>query len=451
MCNSLYFIILSGLFAVLVFPGVPVRSGDSVLKDNIAVRQGDSAVLKCSVDSKVSRVAWLNRTTILFAGKEKWSLDPRVILLENTAVTEYSIKIQNVNVHDEGPYVCSILTNKKPKSTKVHLFVQVPARITNITKDVTVNEGRSISLICLAVGRPEASVVWRHHSPRGIYTFVAEGQHLELAEITKEQSGSYECIASNDISDPDIRTVQVTVNYPPFISKARSTGTSVGQKGVLQCEASAVPRPDFEWYKEDRRLLEPVPTTEGHRLFNGLNGVKIENQGKQSLLIFFNVSEEDYGNYTCVAMNLMGISNASIILYDPSPLCLAPDSTQLLSLTSSPACLQKEIQDQYSSPVHCSSMDSFTTSGRSSHPPPGFKLKNSSCSTTSLCLHKVVSTSDATGRRNEPSSPWVLLGRYSSAKNHLQTKNRKLKPFLLTIKLTCVFFQGSSVWVCLLS
>ncbi|XP_023818598.1 opioid-binding protein/cell adhesion molecule isoform X2 [Oryzias latipes] len=297
-------VVVLGLRLLLLVPaGVPVRSGDSVLKDNIAVRQGDSAVLKCSVDSKVSRVAWLNRTTILFAGKEKWSLDPRVILLENTAVTEYSIKIQNVNVHDEGPYVCSILTNKKPKSTKVHLFVQVPARITNITKDVTVNEGRSISLICLAVGRPEASVVWRHHSPRGIYTFVAEGQHLELAEITKEQSGSYECIASNDISDPDIRTVQVTVNYPPFISKARSTGTSVGQKGVLQCEASAVPRPDFEWYKEDRRL------------FNGLNGVKIENQGKQSLLIFFNVSEEDYGNYTCVAMNLMGISNASIILY----------------------------------------------------------------------------------------------------------------------------------------
>ncbi|CAB1447620.1 unnamed protein product [Pleuronectes platessa] len=78
----------------------------------------------CNVDSKVSRVAWLNRTTILFAGTEKWSLDPRVILMENTAVTEYSIKIQNVDIHDEGPYVCSILTNKKPKSTKVHLIVQ---------------------------------------------------------------------------------------------------------------------------------------------------------------------------------------------------------------------------------------------------------------------------------------------------------------------------------------
>uniref|UniRef100_A0A3Q2E4W5 Opioid binding protein/cell adhesion molecule-like n=1 Tax=Cyprinodon variegatus TaxID=28743 RepID=A0A3Q2E4W5_CYPVA len=122
---------------------------------------------RCSVDSKVSRVAWLNRTTILFAGREKWTLDPRVVLMENTAVTEYSIKIQNVTVHDEGPYVCSILTNKKPKSTKVHLIVQVPAKITNISKDVTVNEGSNVNLMCQAVGRPEAGIAWRHQSPRG--------------------------------------------------------------------------------------------------------------------------------------------------------------------------------------------------------------------------------------------------------------------------------------------
>lgn len=44
---------------------------------------------------------------------------------------------------------------------------------------------------------------------------------------------------------------------PPFISKARSTGAAVGQKGVLQCEASAVPKADFEWYKEDRRQVSP--------------------------------------------------------------------------------------------------------------------------------------------------------------------------------------------------
>ncbi|XP_072514262.1 opioid-binding protein/cell adhesion molecule isoform X1 [Salminus brasiliensis] len=286
----------------LVPAGVPARSGDSYLKDNITVRQGDSAVLKCNVDSKVSRVAWLNRTTILFTGNEKWSLDPRVVRLNNTADTEYSIKILDVNLHDEGPYVCSILTNKKPESTKVHLIVQVPARIVNISTDVTVNEGSNVSLMCLAIGRPEPNIIWKYRSARG-RRFVSEGEYVEMTAITKEQSGSYECISSNDISPPDVRTVQVTVNYPPVISRARSTGTPVGHRGVLQCEASAVPLADFQWYKEDRRL------------FNGLNGVKIENKGKQSMLIFFNVSEEDYGNYTCVAMNMLGITNASIILY----------------------------------------------------------------------------------------------------------------------------------------
>lgn len=41
---------------------------------------------------------------------------------------------------------------------------------------------------------------------------MTEGEHLELISITKEQSGTYECIASNDISSSDIRRVQVTVN-----------------------------------------------------------------------------------------------------------------------------------------------------------------------------------------------------------------------------------------------
>lgn len=51
------------------------------------------------------------------------------------------------------------------------------------------------------------------------------------------------------------------------------------------------------------------------RLANGLDGLKIENKGRMSTLTFFNVSEKDYGNYTCVAINKLGNTNASIILY----------------------------------------------------------------------------------------------------------------------------------------
>ncbi|XP_064490519.1 opioid-binding protein/cell adhesion molecule isoform X5 [Pseudopipra pipra] len=290
----------------LVPAGVPVRSGDATFPkamDNVTVRQGESATLRCTVDDRVTRVAWLNRSTILYAGNDKWSIDNRVVILSNTK-TQYSIKIHNVDVYDEGPYTCSVQTDNHPKTSRVHLIVQVPPQIVNISSDITVNEGSSVTLMCLAFGRPEPTVTWRHLSGKG-QGFVSEDEYLEITGITREQSGEYECSAVNDVAVPDVRKVKVTVNYPPYISSAKNTGASVGQKGILQCEASAVPVAEFQWFKEDTRLA------------NGLDGVRIESKGRLSTLTFFNVSEKDYGNYTCVATNKLGNTNASIILYGP--------------------------------------------------------------------------------------------------------------------------------------
>ncbi|KAB0376450.1 hypothetical protein FD755_010894, partial [Muntiacus reevesi] len=137
--------------------------------------------------------------------------------------------------------------------------------------------------------------------------FVSEDEYLEISDIKRDQSGEYECSALNDVAAPDVRKVKITVNYPPYISKAKNTGVSVGQKGILSCEASAVPMAEFQWFKEDTRLA------------TGLDGMRIENKGHISTLTFFNVSEKDYGNYTCVATNKLGITNASITLYEISP------------------------------------------------------------------------------------------------------------------------------------
>ncbi|XP_073513595.1 opioid-binding protein/cell adhesion molecule homolog isoform X1 [Phyllobates terribilis] len=286
--------------------GVPVRSGDAGFPkamDNVTVRQGDSAILRCAVDNRVTRVAWLNRSTILYTGNNKWSIDPRVVLVANTK-TQYSIEIQNVGVYDEGPYTCSIQTDNHPKTSRVHLIVQVPPQILNISTNISVNEGSTVTLRCLATGRPEPAVTWRHYSGKS-FRFVSDDEYLEITGITREQSGDYECSAANEVAVPAVRRVTVTVYYPPYICDTRNTGASVGQKGTLRCAALAVPLAEFNWYKEDSRL------------FNGLDGVRIENKDHTSILTFFNVSEKDYGNYTCVASNKLGNSNASIILYGP--------------------------------------------------------------------------------------------------------------------------------------
>ena len=47
------------------------------------------------------------------------------------------------------------------------LSPSVPPQIMNISSDVTVNEGSSVTLLCLAIGRPEPTVTWRHLSVKG--------------------------------------------------------------------------------------------------------------------------------------------------------------------------------------------------------------------------------------------------------------------------------------------
>ncbi|XP_009889125.1 PREDICTED: opioid-binding protein/cell adhesion molecule homolog [Charadrius vociferus] len=305
MYHPACWIVFTATTALLFIPGIPTRAGERATAppklDRHTSRQGQQALLRCTVDDRVTRVAWLNRSTILYAGNDKWSIDNRVVILSNTK-TQYSIKIHNVDVYDEGPYTCSVQTDNHPKTSRVHLIVQVPPQIVNISSDITVNEGSSVTLMCLAFGRPEPTVTWRHLSGKG-QGFVSEDEYLEITGITREQSGEYECSAVNDVAVPDVRKVKVTVNYPPYISNAKNTGASVGQKGILQCEASAVPVAEFQWFKEDTRLA------------NGLEGVRIESKGRLSTLTFFNVSEKDYGNYTCVATNKLGNTNASIILY----------------------------------------------------------------------------------------------------------------------------------------
>lgn len=85
-----------------------------------------------------------------------------------------------------------------------------------------------------------------------------------------------------------------------------------------QDEMVANSRVHFRGEKHNR--LSSLDSLLRHRLAEGKKGVKVENRPFLSKLIFFNVSEHDYGNYTCVASNRLGHTNASITLFGkPSP------------------------------------------------------------------------------------------------------------------------------------
>ncbi|XP_075471937.1 neuronal growth regulator 1 isoform X9 [Ascaphus truei] len=223
--------------------------------DSLVVRQGDTAMLRCYLEDGASKGAWLNRSSIIFAGGDKWSVDPRVSIASSSK-KEYSLRIQKVDIADDGPYTCSVQTEHSPRTMQVHLIVQVSPKIYDISSDMVVNEGTNVSLTCLAAGKPEPSISWRHISP----------------------------------------------SVAPTILEISPTGVSLGRTGLIRCETAAVPPPIFEWYKGEKKLT------------NGQKGIVIKNYNTRSILTVSNVTVEHFGNYTCVAVNKLGTSNASLPL-----------------------------------------------------------------------------------------------------------------------------------------
>uniref|UniRef100_A0A452HBB4 Neuronal growth regulator 1 n=1 Tax=Gopherus agassizii TaxID=38772 RepID=A0A452HBB4_9SAUR len=135
------------------------------------------------------------------------------------------------------------------------------------------------------------------------------GQYLDIYGITRDQAGEYECSAENDASVPDVKKVKVTVNFAPTIQELKSSGVMLGGNGLIRCESAGVPAPVFEWYKGERKLI------------NGKHGITIKNYSTRSLLTVTNVTEEHFGNYTCVAANKLGVTNASLPLNQAFWLC----------------------------------------------------------------------------------------------------------------------------------
>ncbi|XP_059416162.1 neuronal growth regulator 1-like isoform X2 [Carassius carassius] len=277
---------------------------DYASSESVVSRQGDTALLRCYLLDGISKGAWLNRSSIIYAGNDKWSGDPRVSIVSNVGDKhEYSLQIQKVDITDEGLYTCSIQSERNLRPKLIQLIVKVPPKIYDISSDITVNEGSNVSLICSASGKPEPKISWKHISPSA--RKYESGEYLNITGITRDQAGDYECGAENDIASPDTKTVRVTVNFPPAIHEMRSHGVRPGQIALLRCEAAAVPSPVFEWYKGEKRI-------------NMGQGIDIKNLSSRSVLTVKNMTQDRYGNYTCVAVNRLGTANASVPLIQSS-------------------------------------------------------------------------------------------------------------------------------------
>ena len=135
------------------------------------------------------------------------------------------------------------------------------------------------------IGYPAPAVTWRRSSgqlPLGRVHY--NNSVLEISNVRKNDSDAYFCSAVNILGNVERKTLLVVVSLPVFTVKPPGkVSVFTGDTLTLNCSATGDPRPVISWKRQEAAL--PVGRT--HRT--------------NDALIIRDMSEEDAGNYICVA------------------------------------------------------------------------------------------------------------------------------------------------------
>ncbi|XP_075415669.1 hemicentin-2 [Tenrec ecaudatus] len=217
-----------------------------------------------------------------------------------------SLKIEKVDLRDEGVYTCSA-TNVAGESKKdVALKVLVPPNIEPGPLNKAVLENGSVALECLASGVPPPDVSWfKGRRPISAWrgaTPSADGRVLRIERARLADAGSYRCVAANVAGSTELQ-YGLRVNVPPRIMLPPSLPGPVllGAPVRLTCNATGAPSPTLIWLKDGN----PVSTAE-------TSGLQVFPGGR--VLTLASARASDAGSYSCVAVSAVGEDRRDVIL-----------------------------------------------------------------------------------------------------------------------------------------
>jgi hemicentin len=297
---------------------------ESTLEDKVVLAHSD-VIFHCQASGNpLPLITWSRN------GQTLNSSIARVRVFGSTLV------VRDVRIYDNGSYTCTA------KSTFVHLGVPIvrkasstakltvnePPIITHYEVLVTVSENETSWFDCKASGFPHPNIQWLkndteindifsnrppdmestdHESgfPPPNIPWLNDGQEivgngyqifsngtLRMDSLSKNDSGLYKCIATNIVGKDNI-TTRLDVLYPPFITNKfydQSSIIDIYKSVTFQCIADGNPSPQLEWWFQ------------GHRLNNSVQGISITSDS----LTIDGVQSRNAGQYTCVAINLVG-------------------------------------------------------------------------------------------------------------------------------------------------
>ncbi|XP_065349472.1 basement membrane-specific heparan sulfate proteoglycan core protein isoform X5 [Cloeon dipterum] len=294
-------------------------------KSDQTVLEGGSALIQCRVAGGIPT------PTLTWKREDGRPLSSKIQQLQSGVLS-----FNDISKNEAGRYQCVLENSVGTVSATVTLIVQTLPVIMGIPSGpMNVQLGQSLRLECRAEGDPIPMVVWKKHQlgPSNFYKLgeVSPERPIsavyEITRVTKDDEGSYSCVASSAAGIIEKR-LQVVVSgdqnvtpYPWSVSRRPDIGNvaripekkmevSVGGRAELRCFVTNNREQIFlNWIRSDNR---PLPR--GHFQRDGI-------------LSLVNVEKSDAGEYACTGTrdgNEVFRSYANLEVLDPLGVKLNP-------------------------------------------------------------------------------------------------------------------------------
>ncbi|XP_073669930.1 hemicentin-1-like [Paramisgurnus dabryanus] len=237
-------------------------------------------------------------------------------LQQLTIQTGYYLTISRITAAQSGLYYCVAQNKYGQQNSSYLLDVQFAPKSTSILAipSSIVLEGNPVTLNCSSNGNPTVLNYTWYRDNGGQLQLLQTGYNLIISQTNPAHRGRYYCVAQNKYGQQN-SSVLLDVLFSPentSISAIPSSTVLEGNPVTLNCSSDANPALiNYTWYKENGGQLQLLQT--GYNLI-----ISVTNRTQS-------------GQYYCVAQNIQGQQNTSILLDIQYP----PSNTSILAIPSS--------------------------------------------------------------------------------------------------------------------